>query len=185
MPTRALISALLLAAVAVVYLPVRDHEFVSFDDYSYVVENPNFEGGFTVDALVRAFTTSYYVNWHPLSSISLHADYALHGADAGAFLITNAALHAASSVLLFLALLHMTGSKGRSAFVAAVFAVHPLHVESVAWVSERKDVLSGLFFALTLYGYAFYADRPGRGRFAVVLVCGTLGRFGRCLRSLS
>jgi hypothetical protein len=129
-----------------VFGDVRDHTFVNFDDYPYIVTNPNLPDGFNAETVLRAFTTPYFANWHPLTSITYQLDYALYGADATGYLVTNVVLHALAAVLLFLALARMTGALWRSAFVAAVLAVHPLHVESVAWVSERKDVHSGLFW---------------------------------------
>jgi tetratricopeptide (TPR) repeat protein len=148
------VAAALVAAVAFVYAGVRDHEFLAYDDDVYVVDNPSLRQPLDGSAVLRAFTEPYETNWIPLTWLSLHLDYALHGLDPRAFLATNAALHAAASVLLFLALTRLTGTPVPSAFAAGVFAVHPLHVESVAWVAERKDVLAGLFFSLALLAYA-------------------------------
>ena len=150
----------LVAAVAFVYAGVLHHEFLSYDDDVYVVDNPSLRQPLDRHAVARAFTEPYETNWIPLTWLSLHLDYALHGLDAGAFLATNAALHAAASALLFLALARLTGTPGPSAFAAGVFAVHPLHVESVAWVAERKDVLAGVFFSLALLAYSRSARRP-------------------------
>jgi tetratricopeptide (TPR) repeat protein len=159
MRPHAWIALLLAAATFAVFYQVRHHEFVGFDDYTYVV----------------AFRP-YEVNWIPLTWISLQVDYALYGLDPGGYHLTNAALHALSAILLYLALTSMTGSVWRSAFVAAVFALHPLHVESVAWVTERKDTLSGVFWMLTLWAYAHYGRRPGCvRRYLLVLGCLALG----------
>jgi tetratricopeptide (TPR) repeat protein len=175
MRPHAWIAFLLAAATFAVFHQVRHHEFVGFDDYTYVVHNPNLRDGLGADALLRAFRP-YEVNWIPLTWISLQIDYALYGLDAGGYHLTNAAQHALSTILLYLALAAMTGSVWRSAFVAAVFAVHPLHVESVAWVTERKDTLSGVFWMLTLWAYAHYCRRPGCvRRYLLVLGCLALG----------
>ena len=149
-----------MAAVAFVYAGVLNHDFLSYDDDIYVVDNPSLRQPLDWSAALHAFREPYETNWIPLTWLSLHLDYALHGLDAGAFLATNAALHAAASVLLFLALARLTGTPGPSAFAAGLFAVHPLHVESVAWVAERKDVLAGLFFSLALLAYARSARAP-------------------------
>ena len=154
------ISVALVASVVFVYAGVRHHEFLAYDDDLYVVDNPSLRQPLDGNAVLHAFTEPYETNWIPLTWLSLHLDYALHGLDPSAFLATNAALHAAASVLLFLALTRLTGTPGASAFAAGVFAVHPLHVESVAWVAERKDVLAGLFFSLALLAYARSARAP-------------------------
>jgi Flp pilus assembly protein TadD len=167
---------LLAAATFFVFFEVRDHDFVDYDDPAYILDNPNFHTGPSLEAAIRAFTTPHETNWIPLTWISLQIDYALYGADPTGYHLTNVALHALSSLLLFLVLSRMTGARWRSAFVAAVFAVHPLHVESVAWAAERKDALSGLLWMLTLHAYAGYAEHPGsRLRYAGVLACLALG----------
>jgi len=165
----------LIGATLIVYAPVRRHGFVNFDDPQYVGENPAVAGGLTGQALRWAFTTRHAGNWHPLTWISHLLDVQLCGLDAGPHHLTSVLLHVANTALL-LALLHrMTGALFRSAFTAGLFALHPLHVESVAWVAERKDVLSGLFFMLTLWAYAAYAHHPRGSRYAVVLVLFALG----------
>lgn len=177
--TRILVSLGLVALVLAVFGQVREHEFVSYDDPIYVLENPNLREPLDGAALWRAFRTPYEANWIPLTWLSLHVDYALYGESAAGYLLTNVALHAASAVLLFLALARMTRATGRSAFVAAVFAVHPLHVESVAWVSERKDVLAGCFWMLALLAYARYAAAPRARRYlpvALALVLSLLSK---------
>jgi len=166
------IVLLLAVATPATFAAVANHDFVNFDDRVYVLDNPLLQAPLSLPSLRRAFAP-YHDNWVPLTWISLHIDYALYGPSAPAFLRTNVALHTAGAILLFLALSRMTGAVGRSAFVAAVFALHPLHVESVAWVSERKDTLSGLFWMLSLYAYAAYAERPASAtRWAAV--CGSL-----------
>lgn len=175
MRTRAAIALGLVALTLAVFLQVRRHEFVDFDDVSDIAGNADLDASSPADALRLAFTKTLTGNWIPLTMLSLQADHALHGGAPSGYLITNVGLHALASIVLFLALARMTGSTLRSAFVAAVFAVHPLHVESVAWVSERKDVLSGLFWMLTLAAYAHFAARPGTGRYALVLLAFGLG----------
>src|SRR6266542_3324037 len=122
------------------------HEFINYDDYAYVVDNAEVRKGLTLHGIGWAFTHSVSFNWHPLTTITHMLDCQLYGLKAGGHHCTNVVLHTVAVVLLFLVLQQMTGAIWRSAFVAAVFAIHPLHVESVAWVAERKDVLSGVFF---------------------------------------
>lgn len=132
--------------------------FINYDDGDYVTQNAHVKNGLTPGGILWAFTTGHASNWHPLTWISLMADAQVYGLHAWGFHLTNLLLHTASSVLLLAALNKMTGALWRSAFVAALFAWLPLHVESVAWVAERKDVLSGLFWMLTMLFYARYAE---------------------------
>ena len=132
------------------------HEFVNYDDDIYVYENPVVARGLSLQGIVLAFTRVHSFNWHPLTWISHMLDCQFYGLSPGGHHLTNVLLHTATAILLFLVLRRMTGFLWRSAFVAAVFAIHPLRVESVAWVAERKDVLSGLFFMLTLWAYTRY-----------------------------
>ena len=168
------IIASLLAAAFLVYYQVKDHQFVTLDDQVYIVENPHLRSGLTLDSVAHAFSSSYEANWIPLTWISLQVDFALYGLDPAGYHLTNVALHALCTLVLFLAMLRMTGATWASAFVAGVFAVHPLHVESVAWATERKDELCGLFFLLTLWLYARYAERPGLGRYLPVPILAAL-----------
>ena len=138
------IYAALLLVTAAVYTPVAGFDFVRFDDPDYVTQNEQVRAGLTWHGVGWAFTTGHVANWHPLTWLSHMLDVQLFGLDAGAHHVVNVAFHVANTLLLFVALQRMTGAVGRSAVVAALFAVHPLHVESVAWVSERKDVLSTL-----------------------------------------
>ncbi len=133
--------------------------------------------GLTLKGAAWALTYGKIGHWHPLTWLTHMADCQVYGLWAGGHHLTNVALHAMAAVLLFLALREMTGSLWRSAFVAAVFAIHPLRVESVAWIAERKDVLSGVFFMLTLWAYARYARQPSRGRYAAVAAGVCLGTF--------
>jgi tetratricopeptide (TPR) repeat protein len=135
------------------------HEFVSFDDNLYVCENPAVTHGLNLKGVGWAFTHIVVANWHPLTMMTHMLDCRLYGLNAGGHHLTNVLLHTASVILLFLVLRRMTGALWRSALVAAVFAIHPLRVESVAWVAERKDVLSGLFFMLTLWAYVRYVGK--------------------------
>jgi tetratricopeptide (TPR) repeat protein len=159
----------------VVYLPVFQNELVNYDDDFYISRNPNVRLGLSAEGLSWAFTTSYGANWYPVTWISILLDYELFGMSARAFHAMNLALHAASGVLLFLTLFRMTGALGPSGFVAAVFALHPAHVESVAWAAERKDVLSGLFWMLTLWAYARYAEAGSAKRMGLVALFLALG----------
>jgi protein O-mannosyl-transferase len=151
--------ALAVVAVAVFGRTVR-YEFLNYDDNDYVSANREVNRGLTWDGVVWAFSHAHAMNWHPLTTVSHMLDCQLFGLRAGWHHFTSVLIHAAGTVALFLALLRLTGALWRSAMAAALFCLHPLHVESVAWVAERKDVLSGLFFGLTLWAYAGYAQRP-------------------------
>jgi tetratricopeptide (TPR) repeat protein len=154
-----MLGAVLVLGTVVLYWPVTHHEFVIFDDRVYVSANDHVQQGLTLGNLKWACLTTVCSNWHPLTMLSHMLDCQLYGLDAGKHHLTNLLLHALDSALLLLVLHRLTGAIWRSAAVAALFAVHPLHVESVAWVAERKDVLSACFGFLTLYFYAQYA-RP-------------------------
>ena len=169
------ISLLLVAATASIYAGVREHEFVDFDDVTVIVRNPDLRAESPRDAITRAFSANLAGNWIPATVLSLQATHALFGDTPAAFLLGNLALHMLASVVLFLALARLTGAVWQSAFVAAVFALHPLHVESVAWASMRKDGLAGLGFALTLLAYAHYVERPSGLRYAAVTLALALG----------
>lgn len=174
-----LVAVLLLLAVAVVFGPAARHEFVNYDDDEYVYRNPQVSAGLTRSGVVWAFTHSHSANWHPLTWLSHMADAELFGMDAGRHHLTNVGLHAVAALALLLILAKMTGAVLPSVFVAAVFAVHPLRAESVAWVAERKDVLSGVFFMLTLAAYRRYVVKPSWGRHALVtvaLACGLMSK---------
>ena len=156
------IAGALVAAVAILYAQVRSHAFVNFDDSIYAARNSHVMAGLTWDGLRWAFTTFQTANWHPLTWLSLMLDVTLFGRGAAPHVLINAALHALNCVLLFLWLRRATATVWLSAVVAALFAVHPLHVESVAWVSERKDTLSAAFFLLTLLLYTCYVQSRSR-----------------------
>lgn len=144
--------------VLVVYSPVAWHDFINYDDNVYVYENPNLVSGLTIDVIIRSFTTVYEVNWIPLTWISHALDVQLFGMNPAGHHVVNLLLHAANSVALYIILKRMTKASWRSALVALLFALHPLHVESVAWVAERKDVLSAFFGLLTFYMYCRYVE---------------------------
>jgi Flp pilus assembly protein TadD len=165
----------IVAAVAIVFAPVARHGFVNFDDPQYVSENPFISDGLTLRGIAWAFTTGYAGNWHPLTWISHMLDVQVFGLSAGAHHVMNVVLHTASALLLFLLLYRITSAIGRSWFVAALFAVHPLHVESVAWIAERKDVLSALFWMLTIWAYVRYVHRPAVAPYSLVGVLFALG----------
>jgi tetratricopeptide (TPR) repeat protein len=148
----------LLVVVFLVFGQTFRHGFVNYDDDQYFYSNPHVKAGLTWSGVTWAFQAGYASNWHPLTWLSLMSDAQLFGPGPAGPHLTNIILHAANTVLLFLLLRRLTGAYWRSAAVAAVFAIHPLHVESVAWVSERKDVLSGFFFMLTLLMYARYVE---------------------------
>ena len=161
---------LLLAFITLfAYWGVFSSEFVDYDDPYYVVHNQHVQAGLSWDGLCWAFSTRDCDNWHPLTWISLMLDCSLYGPSSAGFHATNLTLHITNTLLLFLLLQQMTGARGRSAFVAALFALHPLHVESVAWVAERKDVLSTFFGMLTLRAYLRYAEKPRIDRYWPVL----------------
>jgi len=164
-------------SVAVVYWQVSRFDFVNYDDPSYVTENPNVLQGFTWEGIKWAFTSSYSYasNWHPLTWLSLMLDRQLFGAGPRAFHIMSVLLHIANTVLLFIVMVRFSGAYWPSLFVAAAFGLHPLHVESVAWVTERKDVLSTLFWMLTMLSYVRYVERPTVGRYVTISVVYTLG----------
>lgn len=171
-----LVCAFVAAIIWLVFGQTRHYAFVNLDDLQYVAENPNVAQGLTLDGIIWAFTHVHSANWHPLTWISHMLDCQLYGLRPGGHHLTNIILHTATAISLFLVLWRMTGGLWRSAFVAALFAIHPLRVESVAWVAERKDVLSGLFFMLILAAYIHYVRRPRSwARYGLVLVLFALG----------
>ncbi len=174
-----LAAACLVVLVAAVFAPLGHADFITFDDPIYVSENPHVTAGLTWPGVVWAFTTERAANWHPLTWLSHMLDVQLFGVASGPQHMVNVVLHALNAVLLLVALAWMTGRLWPSALVAALFAVHPLHVESVAWIAERKDVLSTFFWMLTLLTYAAYVKARGRrGKaawYALVVACLALG----------
>src|SRR5438552_5818119 len=161
----------------VVFGQLLQDDFINYDDPRYVYENTNITKGLTIGGIAWAFTHIHSLNWHPLTTISHMLDCQLYGLNAGWHHLTNVVLHTLSAMLLVLALQQMTHAVWRSAFVAAVFAIHPLRVESVAWIAERKDVLSGVFFMLTLLAYVYYVRLPDVRRYLIVasvFACGLM-----------
>ena len=179
-PTRVLcVYLLLFLATLAVYSQVRHFDFVNFDDPEYIGENNHVRAGLTWNGLVWAFTSYDAANWFPLTWLSHMAAYQFFGLRSGWHHGINVLFHALASLLLLAALKRMTGALWRSALVAFLFALHPLHVESVAWIAERKDVLCAFFWFLTLWCYARYAQRPGLGRYLLVLLgfgCGLMAK---------
>src|SRR5258706_7372129 len=152
------LGALLVVLVLAVFAQVRGFDFLRFDDQTYVAKNPDVASGLTARSLVWAFTTGRAANWHPLTWISHMIDVDLFGMWAGGHHLTNVAIHALTTLLLFSFLLGLVGNPWTAASLAALWAVHPLRCESVAWVAERKDVLSGLFWMATVLAFARYAS---------------------------
>jgi protein O-mannosyl-transferase len=170
-----IIGIILMVAVLAAYWPLHEYGFVNYDDPAYVIDNPKVRAGVTWESVRWAFTTFHSCNWHPLTWISLMLDVSLFGVNPGGHHIVNLIFHLLSTFLLF-AVFRIMGAAGwPSAFVAALFALHPLHVESVAWISERKDVLSTFFWMLTMTFYALNVRRPGRRRYLLVIVSFALG----------
>jgi tetratricopeptide (TPR) repeat protein len=178
MSTRSLklvVSFFLVVVTLTVYGQVRNHDFVNFDDDIYVTENPRVQAGLTVDSVVWAFTTTDAEFWHPLTWMSHMLDCQVYGLNPTGHHFTNLLLHLINTLLLFIVLQRMTGAIWQSAFVSALFALHPLHVESVAWVAERKDVLSTLLWILTLGAYIRYTEHPALNRYVLTLMAFIFG----------
>jgi protein O-mannosyl-transferase len=171
-----LISIVLIAATLVSYEPIRHNGFVSYDDDVYITQNPDITSGLTWQSLVRAFTQPHYFMWHPLTTLSNIMDCQFFGLNPFGHHLTSLLLHTANALLLFWILTNVTGATWASAFVAAVFALHPLQVESVAWAAERKTVLSGLFWLLTIAVYIHYTKRPGTLRYILLFLI-----YGLCI----
>jgi tetratricopeptide (TPR) repeat protein len=169
----------LTAIIWIVFGQTLSHDFVNFDDDRYVYENSEVSRGLTLDGFKWVLTHSHASLWHPLTTLSHMADCQVYGLRPAGHHFTNVVLHNLGAVLLFLVFRGMTGCIWRSAFVAAIFAVHPMRVESVAWIAERKDVLSGVFFMLTLGAYLHYSRKPSVGRYvtmSIFLACGLMSK---------
>jgi len=169
------ICIFLMVATFCIYSQVQDHEFINFDDDKYVTESSLVQAGLTNENIIRVFTTRHAGGWIPITSISYMLDYQLYGLNPKGYLLTNLFFHIANSLLLFLILFRMTGAIWQSAFVAVVFALHPLNVESVAWVAERKNVLSTFFLLLTIWAYIRYAEKPTTNRYSLVFLLFAFG----------
>jgi len=173
---RSIVVILLLSAVVLaLYWPAAGYDFIALDDNLYVLENQHVQKGITGKNLLWAMTTFDAANWHPLTWLSLIADYELYGLNAAGYHMTNLFLHILNTIVLFLGLRRMTGEIWKCLVVAALFAVHPLNIESVAWIAERKNLLSTLFWILTIIAYIRYAEKPGWKRYGQVFLCFTLG----------
>src|SRR5262245_52916829 len=173
-PVRWIVAGLVVVTL-VVFGRVFGNDFIDYDDPKYVVENPIVRAGLTVRGIAWAFTTGHAANWHPVTWLSHMFDCQLFGLHPEFHHATSLFLHVASSVLWFLVWRAMTGAAWRSAVVAALFAIHPAHVESVAWVAERKDVLSTLFWVASLWWYVRWARRGSVVGYALALVACALG----------
>ncbi len=184
LPPRVLkLLLILFLAVATlwVFWPPGEYEFINFGDDVYIYKNPKLKAGLTLKGVIWAFTTMHIGNWHPLTWLSHLVDCEFYGLNAGGHHLTNLLFHLANTLLLFLVLERMTRAFWRSSFVAALFALHPLHVESVAWVAERKDVLGTFFWMLTLWTYVRYTERPRFNRYLVVLSSFVLGLLSKAM----
>ena len=170
-----LVSLLLITLTVAVYWQVRNHTFVNLDDGWYVTDNYHVRTGLSLESVKWALTETEAANWHPLTRLSHMLDVQLFGMNAGAHHLTSLFFHLANTVLLFFVFKRMTGCVWKSGLVAALFALHPLHVESVAWVSERKDVLSTFFWLLTMGAYLMYVERPRKIKLLVPLLFFALG----------
>ena len=164
------ICIFLMVATFGVYSQIQDHEFINFDDNKLVTESSIVQAGLTYESIIRVFTTTHFDGWAPITSISYMLDYQLYGLNSKGYLLTNLFFHIVNSLLLFFILSRMTSAIWQSAFVAVVFALHPLNVESVAWVAERKNVLSTFFLLLTLWAYISYAEKPAAKRYSLVFL---------------
>lgn len=175
------LACLLVVATFAVYSHVRQHEFVNYDDPNYLTENPHVHDGLTWSGIVWAFTSTDDGNWFPLTRLTHLIDWQLFGAWSGGHHLVSLAIHLLATLLLFAAWLRMTRATWPSFVVAAIFALHPLHVESVAWAAERKDVLSGLFWFATILAYAYYAEQPSARRYALVVGSFVLGLLSKSM----
>src|ERR1700686_286502 len=170
-----LLCLLLIAVVLAFYSPVTHNGFLNYDDDWYITNNPHVKAGLTWATVKWAFTTYDQANWHPVTWLSHALDCQLFGLNPAGHHYVNVLLHAVNAVLLFLLLQSATGFTWRSFMVAALFALHPVNVESVAWAAERKNVLSMLFFLLTMHAYGWYVRRESIKRYAVVAALFAVG----------
>jgi len=177
----AAICALLIVVIFVAFWGLLSSAFVNYDDNVYVTENTRVQRGITWDNARWAFTTTYFGFYYPVTWLSHMVDCQLYGLDAGKHHLTSVVIHAVNAVLLFLLLLRMTGALWRSALVAGLFAIHPLHVESVAWIAERKDVLSTMFWLLTVLAWLGYVKKGSRGWYALALALFALGLMAKSM----
>ena len=169
------ICIFLILTTLIVYSQIKDHKFLNYDDNEYVTENLNVKAEFTRESVIWAFTTSHNANWFPITWLSHMLDYQLYDSNPKGHHLTNLFFHIASTLILFIVLLRMTGAIWQSGFVATLFALHPFNVESVAWVAERKNVLSTFFWLLTMWAYIHYVDKPNVKRYGLIALFFTLG----------
>jgi tetratricopeptide (TPR) repeat protein len=173
------ISLFLVISTLAVYWQVSGYEFVRYDDHRYVYENRNVKQGLTLKNMIWAFTSLDVSNWHPITWLSYISDYHFYGLNAGSYHLTSVLIHILNSLLIFIIFRKLIDSLWQSAFISALFALHPLHVESVAWISERKDVLSMFFWMLTIWAYLRYVREPKLGSYLLVIsgfVCGLMSK---------
>ena len=170
-----MVCLFLIASTVCVFCQVRNHDFVNYDDSEYVTENRHVQNGLTWEGTIWAFTTTHASNWHPLTWLSHMLDCQIYGLNPGGHHLTGLLFHIVNTLLLFVVLKQMTGALWQAAFVSALFALHPLHVESVAWVAERKDVVSAFFWLITMWAYVRYVKSPEFGRYLLVLLFFVLG----------
>jgi Flp pilus assembly protein TadD len=166
-----IVYVILTVITLAIFWQVHQYDFVNIDDDEYVKGNYHVQSGMTLDGISWAFSTNAAGFWHPLTWLSFMFDYQIHGLNAGGYHITNLILHILSTLLLFWLFNRMTGAIWKSAFVAALFAFHPLHVEPVAWIANRRDVLSVFFWMLTLCLYVYYTEKPVIKRYLLVVFC--------------
>ena len=169
------ISLFLVISIFCVYWQVRNFSFVNFDDRQYITCNYYVQAGLTFESIRWSFTAAHANNWHPLTWLSHMLDSQIYGMNPGHHHMTNVLFHILNAVLLFLVLKKMTGALWKSAFVAAIFALHPLHVESVAWVAERKDVLSTFFWMMTVWSYTRYVENSRLDKYMLLILFYILG----------
>jgi tetratricopeptide (TPR) repeat protein len=171
-----LLACLFLTAVTLaVFWQVQTHDFLSYDDPLYVTDNRQVQAGLTISGVAWAFTTGHASNWHPVTWLSHMLDCELFGVSSGPHHLTNVLFHVANTIIVFIVLIRMTGAFWRSAVVGALFSLHPLHVESVAWIAERKDVLSTFFWFLTMGAYLLYVKKPTVVRYGIMTLLFSLG----------
>ena len=169
------ICALLITTICIPYLQVINHGFINYDDNSYILNNPNVISGLNIHNVIWAFTTFYFSYWHPLTWLSHMLDCQVFGLNPGMHHLVNVLFHIINTLLLFVVFFRMTGALWKSFFIAALFGLHPLHVESVAWASERKDVLSTFFWMLTMMGYLWYVKQRNIHRYLPMIIFYMLG----------
>jgi protein O-mannosyl-transferase len=165
------ICIFLISVTLIAFWQVRNNDFINLDDNLYIIDNPFIQQGLTVKGIRWAFMSAYSGHWHPVAWLSHMVDYSLCGLNPRGHHMTNLLLHIANALLLFLLLQRMTGKTWQSCFVAALFAIHPLHVESVAWVAERKDLLCAFFWMLTIWVYVRYVEKPTLHRYLWIILC--------------